>query len=114
MALTAHMVAYTARNGIDTEQGVARVLTDRNRPSWQDCHAQIPGYVTGKYLGPTTSYTLRYTTEAGQQTQAMDAALLAKIGSVVARAADRGEAWDIEVTDAAGNDVTFDFTCFQD
>ncbi|NUP46134.1 MAG: hypothetical protein HOW97_02290 [Catenulispora sp.] len=112
MALTAHMVAYTARNGINTEQGVARVLTDRNRPSWQDCHAQIPGYVTGKYLGPTTSYTLRYTTETGEQVKAMDASLLNRIGPVVARAADRGEAWDIAVTDVSGADVTFDFACF--
>jgi hypothetical protein len=114
MALTAHMIAYTARNGSDTEQGVARVLTDRKRPSWQDCYQQIPGYFTGEYLGPTTSYTLRYTTEAGEQVKAVDAALLTKIGPLVARCADRGEAWDIAVADAGGNDVTFEFACFQD
>lgn len=114
MTMTAHMVAYTARNGSETEQGVARVLTDRRVPSWQDCHAQIPGYFTGKYLGPTTSFTLRYTTDAGEQVKAMDATLLNKIGRVVASAAKRGEAWDIAVTDEAGEDVTFDFACFQD
>lgn len=110
MALTAHMVAYTSNDG---SQGVARVLTDRKRPSWSDCAEQIPGYITGKHLGPASSYTLRYTTEAGEQSKAMDANLLNRIGPVVARAAERGDAWDIEVLDAAGQDVTFEFACFQ-
>ncbi|WP_404870967.1 hypothetical protein ACI1MP_37585 (plasmid) [Kitasatospora griseola] len=34
------------------------------------------------------------------------------IGSVVMRAADRGHAWNVEVLDAAGVDVTDDFDCF--
>lgn len=110
--MTAHMVAYTARTNLGTVQGVARVLTDRKRPSWRDCGEQIPGYVTGKYLGPATSYTLRYTTTDGEQVKTVDAATLAKFGSVVARCADRGEAWDIAVLDTAGNDVTFGFPCF--
>ncbi|MHC3474667.1 hypothetical protein ACYF6T_39065 [Streptomyces sp. 7R007] len=32
------------------------------------------------------------------------------IGRILNRHADRGEAWDIAVTDTDGNDVTFDFT----
>lgn len=36
------------------------------------------------------------------------------VGPVVSRKADRGEAWNIRVTDAAGDDVTQEFACFQD
>lgn len=44
-----HLVAYRALGG---EQGVAIVVTPlRIRPSWSDCYRQIPGFVTGQYLG---------------------------------------------------------------
>lgn len=44
-----HMVAYRALGG---EQGVAIVVTAlRVRPSWSECYQQIPGFVTGRYLG---------------------------------------------------------------
>lgn len=36
------------------------------------------------------------------------------VGPVVNRKADRGEAWNIRVTDAAGDDVTQEFACFLD
>lgn len=36
------------------------------------------------------------------------------VGPVVSRKADREEAWNIRVTDAAGVDVTQEFDCFRD
>jgi hypothetical protein len=45
--------------------------------------------------------------------QTLTAEGVERIGRLVSRAGDRGEAWDIAVRDAAGVDVTFDFGCFR-
>jgi len=42
-----HIIAYTARDG----SGVAQVHTSRTRPTWAECAAAVPGFVTGSYLG---------------------------------------------------------------
>jgi phosphoribosyl-dephospho-CoA transferase len=69
---------------------------------------------TGQFV---TTYTLRYTTvRSGAETviqRTLPAASIERIGVVTARCADRGVVWDIEVIDKDGNDVTFDFACFQ-
>lgn len=48
-----HVVYYLSNlsgNG-DPEHGIARVTSETRRPGWADCRAQIPGFVTGEYLG---------------------------------------------------------------
>ncbi|MFF5261445.1 hypothetical protein ACFY4C_21080 [Actinomadura viridis] len=35
------------------------------------------------------------------------------VGTTISRLADREQAWNIAVTNSAGDDVTFDFACFQ-
>jgi hypothetical protein len=110
--LTTHLVQYTAKTNGETTHGIARVRTDRNVPSWQECAQQIPGFWTGKQLGPEPTYTLTYTTDAGTITKQLGTAALEKIGIVVNRGAERGTVWDIAVHDAAGEDVTFNFPCF--
>ncbi|MFD5473369.1 hypothetical protein [Streptomyces sp. NPDC127105] len=60
-------------------------------------------------------FTLTYTTSTGPVTKKnMRRHAVERIGVVAARAADRGEVWDIAVRDAAGDDVTADFACFAD
>ena len=60
-------------------------------------------------------YTLTFETEEGlQRRETQPARVIEAMGRIVSRLADRGEAWDIQVLDAAGDDVTSDFACFQD
>jgi hypothetical protein len=60
-------------------------------------------------------YTLSFETADGlKRTNARPARVIEAVGRIVARKADRGEVRNIRVTDAAGEDVTFDFVCFQD
>lgn len=70
---------------------------------------------TGQFVA---TYTLRYTTERyGIETviqRTLPATGIERIGVVVMRGAERGTCWNIEVFDKDGNDVTFDFACFQD
>ncbi|MFJ9447155.1 hypothetical protein ACIRRH_35695 [Kitasatospora sp. NPDC101235] len=46
-----HLVAYLARTRDGAEHGVARVPSERGRPSWHECAAVVPGYLIGQYLG---------------------------------------------------------------
>ncbi|WDI23337.1 hypothetical protein PS783_37535 (plasmid) [Streptomyces enissocaesilis] len=63
----------------------------------------------------TVRFTLSYITAEGPVTKAeLPALRVERIGTLVARGADRGEVWDIEVRDEAGGDVTCDFACFAD
>ncbi|MFC8996281.1 hypothetical protein ACFT7U_11315 [Streptomyces rochei] len=63
----------------------------------------------------TARFTLSYTTAEGPVTKAeLPALRVERIGTLVARGADCGEVWDIEVRDEAGGDVTCDFACFTD
>lgn len=72
-------------------------------------------WTTGQFVA---TYTLRYTTERyGIETvieRTLPAASIERIGVVTMRCAERGTTWNIEVIDKDGNDVTFDFACFQD
>ena len=108
-----HVIAYTAHTITGSEQGIAQVFSTRNRPSWAECAEQIPGYFTGRYLGPATQYTLKYRTSEGPRERVLDAAGIERVGAVVMRLADRDMATDIEVFDETGADVTFDFACFR-
>jgi hypothetical protein len=58
-------------------------------------------------------FTLTCTTPEGPVNKPLTAAGVEKVGAMVARHADKEAAWDIAVTDDAGNDVTFDFDCFR-
>lgn len=107
-----HLVQYTASTANGETTGIARVRTDHTRPTPAECAEQIPGYVTGADLGPAPTYTLTYSTEAGPCEKQLDAAAIERVGRVVMRCANRGEAWDVEVRDASGGDVTFNFPCF--
>lgn len=106
------LIAYVT----SAASGVATVATDRPRPSWSECSEQIPGFITGRDLGPAPTYTLRYTNDAQPviRTQ-LDAQAVERIGGVVMRVADRrGDISDIAVLDAEGGDVTFNFACFRE
>ena len=60
-------------------------------------------------------YTLAYDTADGHKERpALRAQQVERIGRVVSSLGNRGKAWDIVVLDADGEDVTFDFACFQD
>ncbi|MGH3375965.1 MAG: hypothetical protein ACRDP6_14600 [Actinoallomurus sp.] len=103
-----HLIAYRANDGTS---GVAEILTDRSRPSWAECAEQIPGYVTGRDLGPAPLFTLRYATACGPSERSLTFAGIQRVGGLVMRLADRDEAWGIEVL-ADGGDVTFNFPVF--
>ncbi|MFF0597873.1 hypothetical protein [Streptomyces antibioticus] len=64
---------------------------------------------TGRFV---KIYTLSYTSEHGTHTRTLPARGIQTIGRLVNRLGERGEVWDISVTDRNGHDVTFDFTCF--
>ncbi|MFJ6730032.1 hypothetical protein ACIQPQ_34550 [Streptomyces sp. NPDC091281] len=64
---------------------------------------------TGRFI---KVFTLTYTDQDGTRTRTLPARGIERIGRIVNRLGERGEAWDIAVTDRSGNDVTFDFTCF--
>lgn len=49
------MIRYTARGVCGTETGIARVPSERPRPSWAECARMIPGYITGEYLCAETT-----------------------------------------------------------
>lgn len=104
-----HLIAYRTSNGTS---GVAEVLTDRSRPSWAECAEQIPGYFTGRDLGPAPLYVLRYATERGTSERSLTFAGVQRVGALIMRLADRDEAWDIEVLDSNGGDITFNFPVF--
>lgn len=110
--LHTHLVSYTARTADSITRGIARVLTDRSRPSWSECADQIPGYVTGHDLGPAPTYTLRYTTDRGTSQKQLDFDGVHRVGTLAMRLADRGKAWDVQVLDHNGYDVTFNFPVF--
>jgi hypothetical protein len=108
----AHLIAFTALRDRGTEHGIARVLTYQDRPSWNECAEQIPGYVTGSDLGPAPLYTLRYTTDRGISEKRLDRVGIERVGTVVMRVAEREKAWDVQVLDSDGGDITFNFACF--
>ncbi|MFF2548336.1 hypothetical protein ACFVUY_38065 [Kitasatospora sp. NPDC058063] len=109
-----HVLAYLAKTPTGIEQGLARIPSDRDRPSWAECAAQIPGFLISSYLGPAPepTYTLRYETETGRHTKTLNRAGVERVGRIASRAADRGELWNIEVLDLRGADVTDEFACF--
>lgn len=109
-----HLIAYTANTPEGAVQGIARVRTHRSSPSWQDCHSAIPNFFTGAHLGIEPQYTLRHENKTGIIERTLPASGIERIGQLLNRAADRGEAWNIEVLNAAGRDVTADFACFRD
>lgn len=111
--LHVHLVAYTAHTADGITQGIASVLTEHWRPSWQECGEQIPGYLCDEELDPAPEYTLRYTTDRGtSEKPALDFVGVQRVGTLVMRFADRGKAWDIAVLDDNGHDVTFNFPVF--
>lgn len=66
----------------------------------------------------TSLFTLTYakrseTGEIALVTRTLPASGIESVGPVISRMGDREEAWNIRVTDAAGDDVTLDFVCFQ-
>ncbi len=70
----------------------------------------------GKFVA---QFTLTYetTNTDGKHTQVrrqLPAQGVETVGRVINRMGDRGEAWNIRVTDAGGQDVTQEFACFQD
>lgn len=107
-----HLVRYSVSTADGPLQGIARIPSDRKRPSWRECAARIDGFITGEYLGLAPMFTLRFATASGPVEKILDSVGVERIGAVVMRGADRGEAWDVEVRDESGVEVTFDFPCF--
>jgi len=59
-------------------------------------------------------FTLVYETKDGvKRREPSPARAIETVGRVVMRMADREAAWNIQVFDAQGHDVTFDFACFR-
>lgn len=66
----------------------------------------------------TSLFTLTYETdrEDGERVtvvRRLPARGVESVGRVINRMGDRGEVWNIRVTDSTGVDVTLDFDCFQ-
>lgn len=60
------------------------------------------------------TYTLMYDRADGHKERTdLRARQVETVGRVVSSLADRGQAWDIAVLDADGEDVTDQFSCFQ-
>lgn len=83
--------------------------------------AELLGYVIvselrgKKMVALAPLFTMVYGTEDGmQRRQPCPARAIETVGRVVMRMADREAAWNIQVFDASGADVTFDFACFRD
>ncbi|WP_030670753.1 hypothetical protein [Streptomyces rimosus] len=113
--MAVHLVTYTAQTATGPETRIGRVLSPRTRPSWKDCHEQLDGFTgRGTYLGTEPQYTLNYRTPSGPQTRTISSSGVQVVGKVVMSLADRGQAWDIQVLNADGSDVTFEFACFRD
>ena len=72
-------------------------------------------YRTGRYV---RTYTLRHTAKRNGTPHIIQRTIPAtgieRLGRVLMNCADRGTVWNIEVLDKSGQDVTFDFKCFQD
>lgn len=66
---------------------------------------------TGRFV---KTFTLSYEKEDGILTRTLPAAGIERVGSVIARCAERETVWNIAVFDKDGEDVTFEFKCFQD
>ncbi|MGW6638521.1 hypothetical protein [Streptomyces cyaneofuscatus] len=66
---------------------------------------------TGRFV---KTFTLSYEKEEGIVTRTLPAAGIERVGSVVARLAERETVWNVAVFDKDGEDVTFEFRCFQD
>lgn len=63
---------------------------------------------------PVPTFTITFNSDLGPQTRAgRTAGQVETFGTILNRVAARGQAWDIVVLDADGQDVTFDFACFQ-
>ncbi|WP_031189791.1 MULTISPECIES: hypothetical protein [Streptomyces] len=113
--MAVHLIAYTAQTATGPEARIGRVLSPRTRPSWKDCHEQLDGFLGGgTHLGLEPQYTLTWTAPDGTHAKTLSGtSSVEKVGTVVSRAADRGEVWGIAIHDEGGHDVTFNFTCFQ-
>ncbi|MFD8597690.1 hypothetical protein ACFV1L_22070 [Kitasatospora sp. NPDC059646] len=112
-----HAIAYRAKAGNGISEGVALVPATGARPTWAECAAVVPDFlgaeILGKVVRPEPLYTLRYETESGRSEKLLNRARIEKhIGPVVMSCANRGTAWNVEVLDATGTDVTADFSCF--
>jgi hypothetical protein len=110
---TLHLVAYTAATPTGTVSGVARVGTRGATPTWTECADQIPvtGLLSVEYLETEPTYTLRYSLPSGDCVKHVGAVDIARLGSILTRCPE-DRVWDIQVLDAAGDDVTFDFAVF--
>lgn len=69
---------------------------------------------TGQFV---ETFTIRYTTtdakgQPATHVRTLPAHGIETVGRVAMSCANRGVAWDIEVTDKDGNDVTDTFACF--
>lgn len=109
---TTHLVAFTAATADGTTEGIARVGTDYDSPTWAECAEDIPGLLTITDMGIEPKYTLKYQTESGEVVKVIGSGGVERVGAVIMRCANRGTAWGIEVFDASGTEVTFNFACF--
>ncbi|PKA37942.1 hypothetical protein [Streptomyces sp. SM8] len=59
-------------------------------------------------------FTLRWDASYGSRSRRLSWREVERVGHLVSQLADKGEVWDIAVVDLQGEDVTFEFACFQD
>ncbi|MYW29684.1 hypothetical protein [Streptomyces sp. SID2119] len=62
----------------------------------------------------TATFTFTYETEGGLFAYPLSASSIELVGGSFDRLAKTNEVWNIAVLNEAGEDVTFEFECFQD
>lgn len=114
--LTGSTYQSTAVDALGWGMGPAQLGIDAAVADAESSGYVIVSEVRGKKMVSLAPlFTLVYETKDGvKRREASPARAVETVGRVVMRMADREAAGNIQVFDAQGNDVTFDFACFRD
>jgi len=112
--LTGSIYLSTAVDALGWGMGDAQLCIDQAVVDAESTGYVIVSYLRGKKMVALAPlFTLVYETKDGvKHRDPAPARAVETVGRVVMRMADRKAAWNIQVFDAKGNDVTFDFACF--
>ena len=102
-----HYVAYTAQTATGFFHGIAEVTTERNKPSGQECHAQIPNFWKGTYLGTDPRISLHYSFDG--EARSYDSVDLTTARFCVEFASSIDGVADLRITNLQGQDITAAF-----
>ena len=105
-----HYVAYTAQTATGFSRGIAEVTTERNKPSWRECAAQIPNFWKGVYLGTDARVSFRFSFNGEARTY--DDVDLKTARFCVEFASSIDDVTDLRVTNTQGQDMTAAFDAY--